>query len=280
MKEFDSRLLEEGSAFKQGYATLAANLSKVIALITAAVAVLVTFTEVSFASLGTYDITTTLGVLLIAAYVIYFSLEDAGEKQGEDAPEYTEALARHTALTDKITPELIPALRAFVEKYALAEAEYRRRCELLRLGYGSEDFAAYERGERLGRKAERALRRVARIKPMPISAGVLLSKERSAGRSELCDPAREKHIKMLLQLIPTTLCMLVTVSIVLSAKEGLGTVEICEGIMKLSTLPAVGIRGYLAGLSYTKETRVGWLQVRSKLLEAFLSETGAPACEH
>lgn len=280
MNEFDNRLLEQGSLFKQGYAVLAANLSKVIAAITAAVAVLVTFTEVSFASLGAYDITPTLVVLLIAAYVIYFSLEDAGERQGEESAEYTEALARHSALTERITPELIPALRSFAQKYALAEAEYRRRCELMRLGYGSEDLAAYERGERLGRKAKRALLRVEKIKPMPISAGALLSKERSAKRSELCDPAKEKHLKMLLQLIPTTLCMLVTVSVVLSAKEGLGTVEICEGIMKLSTLPAVGIRGYLAGLSYTKETRVGWLRVRSKLLETFLAENGAPAREH
>ncbi len=280
MNEFDSRLLEQGSLFKQGYAALAANLSKVIAVITAAVAVLVTFTEVSFASFGAYDVTTTLVVLLIAAYVIYFSLEDAGERQAEESAEYYDALARHSALAERITPELIPALRDFAQKYALAEAEYRRRCELMRLGYGSDDLAAYERGERLGRKARRALLRVERIKPMPISAGVLLSKERRAKRSELCDPAREKHLKMLLQLIPTTLCMLVTVSIVLSTKDGLGTAEICEGIMKLSTLPAVGIRGYLAGLSYTKETRVGWLRVRSRLLEAFLSEMGVPACEH
>ena len=272
MSEFDRRLLEEGSAFKQGYAALAANLSKVIALITAAVAVLVTFTEVSFASLRTYDITTTLAVLLIAAYVIYFSLEDAGERQGEDTAEYTEALARHTALSEKITPELIPALRDFAQKYALAEAEYRRRCELLRLGYSIKDFEAYKRGDTLSREAVRALRRVAKIKPIAISAGTLLSKERGRTKSELCDPSKEKHLKMLLQLIPTTLCMVVTVSIVLSAKDGLGTVEICEGIMKLSTLPIVGIRGYLSGLSYTKETRVGWLDVRSKLLEAFLAE--------
>ena len=272
MNEFDNRLLESGGLVKEGYASLAANLSKVIAGVTALVAVLVTFTEVSFASLRAYEVTTTLTVLLIAAYVIYFSLEEAGERQGEESPEYTEALARHTALTEKITPEHIPALRAFVEKYALAEADYRRRCELLRLGYSLEDFEAYKRGDRLSREAERALRRVCKIKPMPISAGALLSKEKASGRSELCDPSKEKHLKMLLQLLPTTLCMVVTVSIVLSTKEGLGTAEIFEGIMKLSTLPVVGIRGYLSGLSYSRETRVGWLRVRSRLLEAFLEE--------
>lgn len=280
MSEFDRRLLEEGSSVRQSISALAANLSKVIAAITAIVAVLVTFTEVSFASLEAYDVTTTLAVLLIASYVIYFSLEEAGEKQGEEAPEYTEALARHSKLTEKITPELIPALREFAEKYAKAEAEYRRRCELLRLGYSTEDFLAYERGEPLGREASRALFRVRKIKPMPISAATLLSRERGAKKSELCDPSRQKHLKMILQLIPTTLCMLVTVSVVLSTKEGLGTAEIFEGIMKLSTLPIVGIRGYLSGLSYSKETRTGWLEVRSRLLEAFLAEEESLAREH
>ena len=279
MSEFDRRLLEGGSCFKEGFSALAANLSKVIAAITAVVAVLVTFTEVSFASLGAYEVTTTLTVLLIAAYVIYFSLEEAGEKQGEETLEYTKALARHTALTEKITPELIPALRDFAEKYAKAEAEYRRRCELLRLGYSSEDFLAYERGELKARKTSRALSGVRKIKPMPISAATLLSRERGAKRSELSDPSRQKHLKMILQLMPTTLCMLVTVSVVLSTKEGLGTAEIFEGIMKLSTLPIVGIRGYLSGLSYSKETRTGWLEVRSRLLEAFLSENTEPS-EH
>ena len=271
MNEFDNRLLEEGNSFKHSFAVLASNLSKVVAGVTALVAVLVTFTEVSFASLRAYEVTTTLAVLLISAYVIYFSLEEAGEKQGEESPEYAEALSRHSALTEKITPELIPELRDFVEKYALAEAEYRRRCELLRLGYSIKDFEAYKRGDTLSREAVRALRRVAKIKPIAISAGTLLSKERGRTKSELCDPSKEKHLKMLLQLIPTTLCMLVTVSIVLSTKEGLGTAEIFEGIMKLSTLPIVGIRGYLSGLTYSKETRVGWLDVRSRLLMAFLS---------
>lgn len=272
MREFDKSLLETGAQFKAGHAAIAANLCKAVAAITALVAVLVTFTDVTFASLAAKEITTALTVLLMSAYIIYFSLEEAGERQGEECEDYKAARERHTALCERITPEMIPALRDFAEKYSIAEAEHRRRTELMRLGYSEEEFLAYKRGERTGRRAARELRRVKRITPMPLGAATLLSKEKSKSKSELYDPDRSKHLKLALKLIPTTLCMLVTVSIVLSTKSDLGVSEVCEGIMKLSTLPIVGIRGYLAGLSYSKETKTAWLTTRSRLLETFLKE--------
>ena len=272
MKEFDKELLGMGNLFKQSYAALAANLSKTVAVITAIVAVLVTFTDVAFASLVTKEITTALAVILMSAYIIYFSLEDAGERQGEESEEYIEALTEHSLLCEKITPEMIPALRDFTERYALAEAEHRRRNELLRLGYSQKEYEAYLSGEKRDRTTTRALRRIKRIAPIPITTGTLLTQEHIKRKSELCDPERSKHLKMGVKLIPTTLCTIMTVSVVLSTKSNLGAQEICEGIMKLSTLPMVGIRGYLAGLSHSSKAKPVWLKTRARLLKTFLKE--------
>ncbi len=270
MKEFDRSLLESGELLVKSGSGIIANLSKIVALITAILAVLVTFTDITFASLAAEEVTSVLLLLLIASYVIYFSLEDAGERRGEGSEEYKLAYERHSALKNRVTPDMIPALREFLREYSKAEAAHRQSCELMRLGYTEEEYAAYLRGECTDKKAKRALGRIAKIRPTPISTSTLLSKERLRGRSELYDPERGKHLRLGARLIPTALCMVVTVSVVLSAKSDLGAEEICEGLMKLSTLPIVGIRGYLAGLSYAKETRTGWLETKARLLECFL----------
>ena len=270
MKEFDRSLLESGELLVKSGSGIIANLSKIIALITAILAVLVTFTDITFASLAAEEVTSVLLLLLIAAYVIYFSLEDSGERRGEESEEYRAAYERHSALRNRITPDMIPALREFLKEYSKAEAMHRQSCELLRLGYTEEEYAAYLCGENKDKTAVKALSRVAKIRPTPLSTPDLLSKERLRNKSELCNPERGKHLRLGIRLIPTALCMVVTVSVVLSAKSNLGAEEICEGLMKLSTLPIVGIRGYLAGLTYAKETRAGWLETKSRLLDCFL----------
>ena len=91
---------------------------------------------------------------------------------------------------------------------------------------------------------------------------------------ELDNPEPRARLKMLLNLVPTTICMVITISVMLSLKESLGPAEIFEGLMKLSALPIIGIRGYVCGFSYAKEVRAGWLETKSRLLEGFLSGTG------
>jgi len=271
MTEFESSLLERGEVFKHSCSSLIGNLSKIVAVITAAVAVLVTFTDVTFASLTAGDITTVMAVLLMAAYVIYFSLEDAGERLGEDSEEYKSAIAKHISLRKMITPDMIPELRRFTADYTRAEAEYRREAELIRLGYSKDEYESFLSGKITDGKSRRALARVKKISPITISVPALLSKERTKGKSELYNPERRKHIRMALRLTPSLLCMIITVSVVLSVKDGLGLVEVLEGVMKLSTLPIIGIRGYLAGYSFAKEVRPAWLETKSRLLESFLS---------
>jgi predicted RND superfamily exporter protein len=72
--KFSSDLIDFGTKMKKGYAELAECIGKVIALITGIVAVLVTFTDVTFLGLATKEITATVIIMLICSYVIYISL--------------------------------------------------------------------------------------------------------------------------------------------------------------------------------------------------------------
>ena len=114
------------------------------------------------------------------------------------------------------------------------------------------------------------MRRADRVKAAQISPGDLLSQGKPENRGELYNPEPRARIKMLLNLIPTTVCMLVTVSVMLNLKESLGPAEIFEGLMKLSTLPIIGVRGYVCGFTYAKDVRASWLETKSRLLTGFL----------
>ena len=46
----------------------------------------------------------------------------------------------------------------------------------------------------------------------------------------------------------------------LTAKDGLGFIEIIEGIFKLSSLLIIGLRGYLEGMTFSRYTLLAWLE--------------------
>ena len=270
MKELENL----GFVKNEGVGSLMSGLGKLVAVICGAVAVLVTFTDITFGGLGTKEMTTVLAVLLASAYVIYFSLEESGERRGEETEEFRTAFSRHRELCSQITPEMLPALRSYLTDYTLEEAASRRRTLLMRAGYTEEEYNAYKAGEPVKMTARRVMRRAARIKAAQISPGDLLSEGKPKNRGELYNPEPRARIQMLLNLIPTTVCMVVTVSVMLSLKDSLGPAEIFEGLMKLSTLPIIGVRGYVCGFNYAKDVRAGWLETKSRLLVGFLGASG------
>ena len=75
---------------------------------------------------------------------------------------------------------------------------------------------------------------------------------------------------MLLKMIPTTVCTLVTVSLVLKVKSDMNAAVIIDGILKLSSLPIIGFKGYAAGYNYARGTLRLWTETKSRLLDAFL----------
>ena len=267
---FDTALLGSGSLLKKGYSALVANVGKAVAIITLTVTVLVSFTDVGFGGISTESFTSTLAIMLIASYVMYFSLEDAGERLGRESEEYKKAVSRHNEKRRLIRGEDIPELRKFCLKYQTDELEYRRSNALLSLGYTPEEYEAYRRGEITNARAKRALSRVDRIKRSALKASDLLSSRTSDMESGLRRPGVSKAISMILRLIPSTVCTFFTVSVIISTKDGLTASSVIESILKLSTLPVIGLKGYSLGYEYTLGSEISWLELKTDLLDAFI----------
>ncbi len=268
---FERGLLEYSSAMKRGYAYIIGNTGKIIAAITAVVAVLLTFTDVTFFGVGGVEFTSTLAVLLFSAYVIYFSLESAGERLGENSEEYKASYEAYEQARAAITPEMIPELRVFCTDYSTAELEYRQQSLLCSLGYSSEEFANYKSGGSCDGKSRRAFRAAERLRAFSLSPSVLLTASRQSG-GELCDPERRKLWRLLFKLLPSTLCMLLTASVILTAKTDLTPAVLIDGILKLATLPVVGFRGYESGFAYAVGAKRSWIETKTRLLEGFIKQ--------
>lgn len=270
-------LLELGGLMRQGYSTIIANAGKVIALITLLIAVLVTFTDMAFTDFGGESFTTTLTVMLLASYMMYFSLEDSGEKEGEGSEQFKLASEKYLAARTSVTPDKIDGLRAFCLDYSKKELEYRRLSYLSGMGYSDNDFAAFRRGEECPRRAKRAFKKAMKMKPVKLSAAVLMSSSHITS-SELSNPIKRKIIGALRSLVPSTICMVFTVSVILTIKENMSPAAVIEGILKLCALPIVGLRGMLDGYRFAKEDKSLWLETKARLLESFLNQINHQNC--
>ncbi len=269
--KFEYALLDSADIMRRASLALINNASRAVALITILVAAIITFTDLSFGGIEAKSFTATAIVMLLASYLIYFSMSDAGEKTGEGSEEYKRALSEYTEARDAVSADKISALRAFCKDYSHEELNFRRENLLISLGEDKEAFLEYLNGRRDFSKARlRTFKKLARLRPAEISPKLLLSKENSHTHGELYNPTSFKFLKLFIKLIPTTVCMLLTVSIIPNAKENLGAQEILEGIIKLSSLPIIGFRGYSNGFFYTHREKIPWLETKTRLISAFL----------
>ncbi len=269
---FEDSLIEGGELMKRGYSFLIDNVGKTIALLTAVISVLVVFTEIGFYDFGTERLTSTAIILCMASYITYFSLEDAGEKLGRDSDEYKKATEKYREAKERIGGESIPELRQYIEQYASEELLYRKKACLLSLGLGYSEYEEYKQGKRVGAKERRKFKIIERMKPIKISVAELLSSEKKNAEVEFTNPERRKGARLVLGLVPSTLCMLFTVSIMLSAKSSMGFADVVEGILRLTTLPVFGLRGYTKGYTYAKSECVFWLETKTRFLNSFLKK--------
>ena len=272
---FDTALLGSEALLKKGYSALIANLGKAIAAITLAVTALVSFTDVGFGGVDRESFTTSLIMMLIASYVMYFSLENAGEGLGRESEEYKNALTRYDGKRKQISGNDISELRKFCLEYQAEELKYRRSNALLSLGYTEEEYEAYKRGEVKSPGAKRPLRRVEKIKHAHITAADLLLSKSSLGTNEPRRPGISKTINMILRLIPSTVCTFFTVSVIISTKDGLTFSSVVESLLKLSTLPVIGLKGYSLGYEYVLNGEISWLEMKTELLDAFIKRKPA-----
>ena len=268
-------LLDGGEGLKRSLSFIANNLSRLIALITFIFATLIIFTDVKIGDITEKSFGALLLLLIIASYVIYFSMEDAGEKLGEESEEYKTARLEYLERLNKIRTEEISSLRIFLKRYSENELEYRRESLLLSNGFSKEEYEAYLNGEKVNRRARRVFKRVRGQRAVALSPATLLRKERVRIKNELKNPEGMKIPLMLLKLIPSTLCMAFTVSVVLSFKESLDLVSVLDGLLKLSSLPIIGFKGYAHGYNYVRKSLSEWLDTKSGLIDAFLREKEA-----
>lgn len=266
-----NELLELGGMVRRTYSSVIANAGKIIAIITLTVAVLVTFTDMAFSDLRSAELTTTLIVMLASAYLMYFSLEDSGEKEGEESEEFKSATEKYLGFREKITPGDIDGLRAFCLDYAKRELEYRRLAYLCEMGYSEGDLNSYKSGAKYPRRAVRAFKRAEKMRAVRLSPAILLSRAHGRVKSEICDPRYKKLTASLTSLIPSTVCMVFTVSVILTAKDNLTVSTVIDGLVKLSCLPVIGFKGTLDGYRFTREDKSGWLETKARLLEAYLN---------
>ena len=247
--------------------------SNIVAALTVVLSATLVFADVSFAAFGTVAYTSTLLVLLVATYLMYFSLEDVGERAGEATDEARAILARYDEVKSKIRPDSIGALRDFLRKYTEDELAFRRERILASGGLTERDLEDFLAGAKFTREEVRILRKAKRARAAAITPATLLSGTQGSSEGELHNPERHKIIALSLRLIPTTVCMLFTVSLVLTAKDGLTPSTVLDGIFKLSALPLSGLRGYRAGFIFARHTRTAWCEVKTRLLEAFLANS-------
>ena len=269
---FDNAILESGGIIKRGYSAILENAGKTIAFITGVVAVLVTFTEIGFYDFRTASFISTVSMMLVASYIIYFSLEDAGEKLGRESSEYSECAKRYECALQEVRSRDIGDLRDFLERYAKEELTFRRKTMLMRYGVSYAEFERYINGEKIAKKYRRGARRAKKLKAVPLSPKLLFAKETVRSKSELYNPEGTKLPRLLIGLFPSTFCMLFTVSVMLTAKDGINAEFIIESIIKLSALPVIGLRGYSIGYKYAKEELSLWVRTKASLMEAFLKE--------
>ena len=262
-------LIESENLLKRGGIALINNIGKTVAVITLIVASLVTFTDIAFADFRTESFATSALMLVLASYLMYFSMEDSGERLGEESEEYKSALEAYTSEVTRVKGEDIDSLREFCLAYSEEELIYRQKAFITANALSVSDFNRFLAGEKTDKKSERIFKKAKKMKAIPLSPKTLLSKERENGKSELKNPEKSKLFHLAVKLIPTTLCMTVTVSVMLTAKEGLSAASVIEGILKLSTLPIVGFKGYAGGYSYVRKNYAPWLKTKGRLLEIY-----------
>lgn len=269
MNTLESGFISSDELIRRTGSGLIRNAGKVVATITALAAILLTFTDVRLGSLSGNDLTGDLVMMLVAAYLMYFSLEDAGEKLGKETKEYKAATDEYEAMRLLVKADDTEALRDFCIKYSEGELEYRKKAALVSAGLCERQMQEWQNGGHTDGKAKRVFKRVAKMKAVALTPQILLSKGARTERSELSDPERFKLFRMVLALVPTTVGMCITVSVMLTMKDGLTPEGVIEGVIKLAALPIVGFRGYSCGYAHVREHGIAWLETKTRILRIF-----------
>ena len=251
------------------------NAGKTVAALTAIVATVLTFLDVALPDLSLRAITTEVVIMLVSSAIIYISLDESGVMAGKGTEVFTAAKSAYDEVRGRITGDMIEPLRDFCLEYSRAALEYRRREALVSEAVSEEEYLRYKRGEDFDRSHLKLFRRIDAMREAPINPRDLVEGERSGGGESIRNPERRKPLWLILKLVPILLSTLLTVSMIITAKEGLDLSTVLSGIVKLACLPIVALRGYVGGYAYATETLAPWYDRRREILNSFLDREEA-----
>lgn len=250
------------------------HVGKIIALLCLVIAATLTFADVTLMSAFGAQTLSTLAIMSVGAVLIYCSMQSEGESAGRECERYLSLQEEGRRLSGQVRGRMHDTLCKFLEHYLLADAEQRRRRYLSAYGISEATYGAYLAGEKPSKVHRRPLRRAKRIRPRDLPVGVLLASETQDDDALYC-PTYKRGIRTLLRLLPSLLGMLITVSVMIEWKDGLTGEAIVEGVIKLSALLTVGLRGYADGYRYVSESLCAHLATKNRILDTFLLTEGA-----
>ena len=253
---------------------LTSHIGRAIAVLATVVCAVFTFAEIAFVDISLGNFTVDALVICSLAVIMYLSLESEGETLGKSQEEYQKAKKEADTLSQEVKGDDIIALREYL--LSIYEGELKAREDRLLLAYGlsREELLRYREGERFGNKKSRQLRRVAKTTSRAITPNELLFFEGSCQEEISSAPNRRGRMLGLARILPSILCTLLTVAVMIDFKEGFTLRLMLEGVLKLSALLSMGLRGYLAGIHYVNEVLTPYHKLREKLLDAFLRKRG------
>ncbi len=272
MRSPESLLLDGERVIQKTKESVLSHIGRALALLAVLIAGIFTFTEIAFVGITPEQFTLEAAVILICGLVMYFSLESEGECYARGQSAFTEQKNEADALAEQIGGEQIGALREYLLKTHRDEVDARKKRMLMMWGISEDELTRYLCGERFGRKKSRYLKRVAKSTPRALTPSELLFFCEDGGEEITTAPNPLSRFRTVYKLIPSILCTLLTVGIIIEVKDGFTPALVLEGLLKLSALFSMGLRGYLAGVNYVNGVLLPFHKVREKLLSAFIKE--------
>ena len=203
---------------------------------------------------------------------MYLSLESEGQSFARTQTSFLEQKGAADALAANVQGEMLAPLRNYLARIHAQEIRAREDRLLLCYGIDREEYESYRRGGTYGKKKSRYLKRVARITIAPLTPSELLFFDEGKVASFTERPSARMRLRGILKIIPSILCTILTVGVMIEIKDGFSLALLIEGVLKLSALLSMGLRGYLAGVGYVNTVLFPFHKVRQKLLDAFLRE--------
>jgi len=252
-----------------------------VGLLTVPVAACVFFAEWHLSAAPVEQTAVTAAVMVLCCFVMYSSLYDAGRQAGMDTELYRRRVTAYEAVREPVRLSGNPAaLDEFCTRYAAGELEETRSRILIAAGLTVQDFLRWQNGDlpaeqqkKLTFSARRILKRARRVRPLKLSAALLLNTATGSSRGHPMLSVRPRKVRRsAVILVPTFAGCLLTVSI--SAQSvGLTPALLIAGLLRIFTIIWTGVRGYSVGCTTVREDECAALDAKTTLLSAYLTPT-------